>query len=115
MANHRLYDDFVNRLGEAVKETDIPFVNSLLNEAEDFTKDKIGRDTIPNRLDSAVVLLSVIAYNKRGAEGESSRSEGGISRAFDDLPETLRERFNNYPRKVGTVYYARDNNTDNDG
>ena len=114
MANHRLYDDFVNRLGEAVAAADVSFVNSLLNEAEDFTKDKIGRDTIPNRLDSAVVLLSVIAYNKRGAEGESSRSEGGISRAFDDLPITLRERFNNYPRKVGTVY-ARDDNTDNDG
>lgn len=114
MANHRLYDDFVNRLGEAVAAADVSFVNSLLNEAEDFTKDKIGRDTIPNRLDSAVVLLSVIAYNKRGAEGESSRSEGGISRAFDDLPVTLRERFNNYPRKVGTVY-ARDDNTDNDG
>lgn len=114
MANHRLYDDFVKRLGESVAVGDVNFVNSLLNEAEDFTKDKIGRDTIPNRLDSAVVLLSVIAYNKRGAEGESSRSEGGISRAFDDLPVTLRERFNNYPRKVGTVY-ARDNNTDNDG
>jgi hypothetical protein len=114
MANHRLYDDFVNRLGEAVAAADVSFVNSLLNEAEDFTKDKIGRDTIPNRLDSAVVLLAVIAYNKRGAEGESSRSEGGISRAFDDLPVTLRERFNNYPRKVGTVY-ARDDNTDNDG
>lgn len=114
MANHRLYDDFVNRLGEAVAAADVSFVNSLLNEAEDFTKDKIGRDTIPNRLDSAVVLLSVIAYNKRGVEGESSRSEGGISRAFDDLPVTLRERFKNYPRKVGTVY-ARDDNTDNDG
>lgn len=113
MANHRLYDDFVKRLGESVAVGDVNFVNSLLNEAEDFTKDKIGRDTIPNRLDSAVVLLSVIAYNKRGAEGESSRSEGGISRAFDDLPVTLRERYNNYPRKVGVVY-ARDNNTDND-
>lgn len=114
MANHRLYDDFVKRLGESVAVGDVNFVNSLLNEAEDFTKDKIGRDTIPSRLDSAVVLLSVIAYNKRGAEGESSRSEGGISRAFVDLPDTIRERFNNYPRKVGTVY-ARDDNTDNGG
>lgn len=114
MANHRLYDDFVNRLGETVAVADTSFVNSLLNEAEDFTKDKIGRDTIPDRLDSAVVLLAVTAYNKRGAEGESSRSEGGISRAFDDLPITVQERFKNYPRKVGVVY-ANSNDTDNAG
>lgn len=114
MANHRLYDDFVNRLGETVAAGDTAFVNALLNEAEDFTMDKIGRDTIPDRLDSAVVLLAVIAYNKRGAEGESNRSEGGISRAFDDLPVTIQQRFYNYPRKVGVVY-ANSDDTDNAG
>lgn len=103
MAEHRLYEQFVARFGAEVPESDGDFVDSILNEAEDTILDMIGRDTLPRRLDSAVVLLSVGAYNKRGAEGESSRSEGGISRAFDDLPEPVRKRIQNYPRKVGVV------------
>lgn len=102
MANHRLYNDFVNRLGETVPQSDTNFVNSILGEAENFILNYTLRETLPNRLDSAVVLLSVAAYNKRGAEGESSRSEGGISRAFDDLPVTVRESIKMF-RKVGTV------------
>lgn len=104
MANHRLYDKFVARLGDPVSENDIPFVNELLSEAEDKILDITGRTAVPAQLDSLVVKLAVIAYNKRGAEGESSRSEGGISRAFDDLPDDDKARLRNYPRKVGTVY-----------
>lgn len=114
MANHRLYDAFVIRLGEAVSPNDTAFVNSLLSEAEDTIKDMTGRTELPIMLDSVVVLLSVIAYNKRGAEGESSRGEGGISRAFDDLPVNVRERLKNYPRKVGVVYAEGHDPTDAD-
>ena len=105
MADHRLYDDFAARLGDNIPDSEKPLVNSLLGEAEDTVLDMIGRNALPEngRLDSAVVLLAVAAYNKRGAEGESSRSEGGISRVFDDLPPAIRRRIENYPRKVGTV------------
>lgn len=106
MANHRLYDKFAARLGDAVAENDAAFVNALLSEAEDKILDVTGRTAVPAQLDSLVVKLSVIAYNKRGAEGESSRSEGGISRAFDDLPEDDKARLINYPRKVGAIYAA---------
>ena len=50
--------------------------------------------------------LAIIAYNKRGAEGESSRSEGGISQSFDGLPPELLARLKNYPRKAGVLYTA---------
>ncbi len=103
MADHRLYEQFVARLGEAVPASDNSFVNALLSEAEDKILDITGRSEVPPQLDSLVVKLAVIAYNKRGAEGESSRSAGGISRAFDDLPEDDKARLVNYPRKVGTV------------
>ena len=46
-----------------------------LSDAADAVCDYIGRDTVPERLASVQVQLAVIAYNKRGAEGESSRSE----------------------------------------
>lgn len=47
-----------------------------------------------------------MAYNKRGAEGESARSEGSISQTFDELPPKLRERLKSYPKKVGVLYAA---------
>ncbi len=106
MANHRLYDKFVARFGETIPEGKESFVNSLISEAEDKVLDITGRNEVPVQLESLVVKLSVIAYNKAGAEGESSRSEGGISRAFDDLPEDDKARLINYPRKVGVIHAA---------
>lgn len=101
--DHRLFTEFERRLGETVSNADKPFVNQCLSDYTDAVLDYIGRDELPARLDSVVVYLSVGAYNKRGAEGETSRSEGGISRAFDDLPPDIRKRLENYPKKVGVV------------
>ncbi|MGN0595773.1 MAG: phage head-tail connector protein [Ruminiclostridium sp.] len=81
----------------------------LLSEAQDTILDIIGREELPARLISVQVELAVIAYNKQGAEGESSRSEGGISRSFvDGLPDDLKQRLRNYPRKVGVIRAADD-------
>lgn len=104
MADHRLYERFAARFGEDIPEGREGYINSLLCEAEDKILDITGRSEVPAQLDSLIVKLAVIAYNKTGSEGESSRSEGGISRAFDDLPEDDKARLVNYPRKVGTVY-----------
>ncbi len=81
-------------------------ITALLSDAEDSVRDYIGRDVVPERLVSVQVQLAVIAYNKRGAEGESSRSEGGISQIFDGLPPELLARLKNYPRKAGVLYTA---------
>lgn len=78
----------------------------LLEDAGDAICDYIGRDSVPERLRSVQVQLAVMAYNKRGAEGESSRSEGGISQSFDGLPPEMRERLKNYPRKAAVLYTA---------
>lgn len=79
----------------------------LLSEAQDAILDIIGREELPARLISVQVELAVIAYNKQGAEGESARSEGGISRSFiDGLPDDLKQRLKNYPRKVGVIRAA---------
>lgn len=79
----------------------------LLSEAQDTILDIIGREELPARLISVQVELAVIAYNRQGAEGESSRSEGGISRSFiDGLPDDLKQRLKNYPRKVGVIRAA---------
>ncbi len=76
----------------------------LLDNAEDTILDVIGRGELPARLVSVQVELAVIAFNKQGAEGETARSEGGISRSFvSDLPPDLQKRLQNYPRKVGVI------------
>lgn len=81
-------------------------ITALLADAADSVRDYIGRDEVPARLISVQVQLAVIAYNKRGAEGESSRSEGGISQSFEGLPPELLARLKNYPRKAGVLYTA---------
>ncbi len=79
----------------------------LLDDAQEVVLDIIGRDKLPVGLISAQVELATAAYNKQGAEGESSRSEGGISRSFiDGLPAEIKQRLLNYPRKVGVIYAA---------
>lgn len=61
-------------------------------------------DELPARLISVQTELAVIAYNRQGAEGETARSEGGISRSFvSDLPPDMQKRLQNYPRKVGVI------------
>lgn len=81
-------------------------ITALLSDAEDSVRDYIGREEVPARLISVQIQLAVIAYNKRGAEGESSRTEGGISQSFDGLPPELLARLKNYPRKAGVLYTA---------
>lgn len=81
-------------------------ITALLSDEEDSVRDYIGREEVPARLVSVQIQLAVIAYNKRGAEGESSRSEGGISQSFDGLPPELLARLKNYPRKAGVLYTA---------
>lgn len=76
----------------------------LLFSAEDTILDVIGRDELPARLISVQTELAVIAYNRQGAEGETARREGGISRSFvSDLPPDMQKRLQNYPRKVGVI------------
>lgn len=76
----------------------------LIDSAEDTILDVIGRDEMPARLISVQTELAVIAYNRQGAEGETARSEGGISRSFvSDLPSDMQKRLQNYPRKVGVI------------
>lgn len=101
-------DKLKNRLGISGTDTD-DILTLLLNDAEDTILDIIGRDTLPSRLVSVQVELAVIAYNKQGAEGETSRNEGGISRSFvDGLPAELKSRLLNYPRVVGVIHSATD-------
>ncbi len=75
-----------------------------LSMAEDAVLDYIGRDSIPKGAESIVIKLAVIYYNRLGNEGESARTEGGISQSFcTDIPDDIKRQLQNYPRKVGVI------------
>lgn len=101
-----LFQRFCDRLGEIPPASDNSFILRELADAEEAVLDLIGRDVMPERLVSVQIELAIIAYNKRGAEGESSRSEGGISRSFEELPPLMLRRLKNYPRKVRVIKNA---------
>lgn len=91
------------KLGETTVSDDR--LSLFLEAAKDSILDIIGREELPQRLESVQVELAVIAVNRLGTEGESSRSEGGISSSFvDGLPEDMRLRLRNYPRKAGVIH-----------
>lgn len=80
-------------------------VEVCLSMAEDAVLDYIGRSELPTGAESIVVKLAVIYYNRLGNEGESARTEGGISQSFcTDIPDDIKRQLQNYPRKVGVIH-----------
>lgn len=95
-------DKFLLRLG--YPDVSDLLIADLLESAEAYILDRIGRDVLPERLKGVQLELALIAYNRLGAEGESSRGEGGISRSFEALPPTIEKQLQSYPRKAGVIH-----------
>lgn len=66
-------------------------LNLMLEDAISDVLIWTNRSELPVSLESAARQVVIIRYNKQGVEGESSHSEGGISRSFDDLPKGLQD------------------------
>lgn len=69
-------------------------LSEMLEAAGDAICAYTGRVTVPAPLESAQVALAAIGYNRLGMEGETSRSEGGVSRSVEPLPEDIRRQLN---------------------
>lgn len=71
--------------------------DSLLNLYLDDAKDTILELThlkeLPQSLLSTQIELAIICYNKEGIEGQTSHSEGGVSRSFEEgIPESIMKK-----------------------
>lgn len=64
-----------------------------------------NRIVLPPSLESIQRQIAVIQYNKQGIEGQTSHSEGGISRSFEDLPQSIQNAINQ-KRLAKLVRYA---------
>lgn len=86
-------------------ECDMETVEACLGRAENAVLNYIQRDVLPKGAESAVIELAVIYYNRLGNEGESSRTEGGISQSFiTDIPKDIQRQLWRWPPKVGVIH-----------
>ena len=53
-----------------------------------------GFEEVPAQYDNVQIEIAAYMLNKRGAEGETSHSENGVSRSYEDgdIPPTLLRR-----------------------
>ena len=69
----------------------------LLEDAEGEMLDYCNRDVLPNKAEPLQRELTIVYYNRLGSEGESSRSEGGISVNYStEIPENIKSRLNSF-------------------
>ena len=61
----------------------------VLNRCYPFGYDE--EEVVPTRYDALQCEIAAYLWNKRGAEGQTSHSENGISRGYEsgDVPESL--------------------------
>ena len=64
-------------------EDDTELLTQLAEDAYDEALTYMQREKMPKGCLKAVGDLALVAYNRRGTEGEKSRSEGGESYTFD--------------------------------
>lgn len=86
----------VDKVQTLTGEKDEDLIELVLDDAEAFVKSYTGRSKIVTGLEKAVRDLAVIALNRIGTEGEKSRSEGGESYTFDDVPKQIYDTLNRH-------------------
>lgn len=90
-------------------------LNLLLDDAEESLLAYTNRTTLPSELTVCKRRWALIAFNRRGMEGETSRSEGGISASFAEIPAELAGIVNRYRlARVGGATFEKEDDSDED-
>ena len=79
----------LEQLKKLTGESDEELLSILLEMSGDVILGLTNRTEVPDVLTGTQTKMALIAYNRLGTEGETSRSEGGISSAFSDMPEDI--------------------------
>ena len=77
-------------------ESNVDLLSLLLEDSKEFVLSYTNRMRLIPELAKTVRDLAVVAYNRRGTEGESGRSEGGESYSFDNAPKCIYDILNRY-------------------
>ncbi|WFA10336.1 phage head-tail connector protein [Tissierella sp. Yu-01] len=80
------------KLGNIGTEQD-SLLNLYLEDAKDTILELTHLSELPQSLFSTQVELAIIYYNKEGIEGQTSHSEGGVSRSFEEgIPKRIMKK-----------------------
>lgn len=90
--------------------TDKELAEMLVQDATDQVLSETNRTKLIPALEKSVRDLAVIAYNRMGTEGESSRSEGGETYNFDTELKDINRIIKRYrlARVGGAVFEAKE-------
>lgn len=105
----------IEKLKILTGESDEALLSLLLEDAKEFVLGYTGRMVMAPGLEKTVRDLAVVAYNRRGTEGESSRSGGGESYSFDAAPRHIYDVLDRYrlARIGGRAYEAKTESSEN--
>lgn len=100
-------ETILSRLQVVIGTTDDDtLLTQLIYDAAEWVEAYTSRTSIPESLLRSVGDLALIAYNRRGTEGESARTEGGESYTFETAPQGIYDILNRYRlAKVGGSYH----------
>ena len=79
----------VERLTMRLPDASLEEVKQLAAEAEGMLLAYTGRMTLPGALETAMLQLAVVLHNRRGIEGQTAHSEGGVSQNMEGIPREI--------------------------
>ena len=98
--------DNIELLEKLTGEQDSCLIEALWQDSQEFVLSYTNRSALIPALEKPTRDLVVIAYNRRGTEGELSRSEAGESYHFDTATKYIYDILNKYrlARTGGAVH-----------
>lgn len=91
-------DKLIRNLGAEIAAHEVKErITELYEDAMAEVLNYTGQTSVQEGVAVYIRQLATIKYNQQGAEGETSRSEGGISQSFEvGLPKQIRTGLNRY-------------------
>lgn len=105
--------DELRKLTVLTGESNEELLSLLYDDAVSFALSYTNRTELVSGMERTVRDLTVIALNRMGTEGESSRSGGGESYSFDAAPKHIYDILDRYRlcRVGGRTYEAKKKST----
>ena len=89
--------EMVPSISARLKVTDDELIKELVEEANAQVLDYTGQKELVGNMSVYVKKLAVINYNRLGLEGETQRSEGGVTNYLETgIPKDIRQGLNRY-------------------
>lgn len=89
--------EMVSSLSTRLQVSDNDLVTDLIKEAIAQVLDYTGQKKLVGNMDIYVKKLAVINYNRIGIEGETQRTEGGVTNYLEvGIPKDIRLGLNHY-------------------